>query len=95
MKKEYFLPLTLIVVLAMTGCGNNQIQGFNEEHMEVISMEVMCKTTPDFENYVELQSGDRIVQDTEQSSVRLYHNENNHKVVCLEQGQVHIERPLS
>lgn len=103
MKKTYLLITLLSVLIAMSGCGNN-INGFKEsnsttaptdESTEKIQIEAKCTTLPLLIEYVELQSGDTIIRDEDPSSITLYHDENNKKLVCLNSGKAHIERAIT
>jgi cytoskeletal protein RodZ len=57
-----------------------------------VTIEVQCTTPPSISDYLELQSGDKIIKESEDSVVKIYHDENNLKYVCLESGQVYVER---
>ena len=102
MKTTYLLITLLGILIAMSGCGNT-VNGFNEsnttvpteENSEKIQIEVKCTTPPVLSEYMELQSGDTIIKDEEPSSITLYHDENNEKLVCLNSGKAHIQRAIT
>lgn len=83
-----------VVAILFSACGNNNVEGFNPETEEMIAITTRCSIPSDITNYTELQSGDRVVKESEDTIVRLYHSENNLKSVCVESGQAHIERAL-
>jgi len=96
MKKSYLLVLLLGIGFGITGCGNSNIDGFEESNssieVEKIELGIACTTPATFNDYIKLQSADKIVKDEENSIIRLYHDQNNLKRVCLQSGKAHIER---
>jgi hypothetical protein len=98
MKRNYLLIVLLGMGLGLSGCGNNTIDGFKETNnsvaIEKIEIGIACTTPATLSNYIELKSADKIVKDEENSSVKLFHDENNLKSVCVVQGKAHIERPI-
>ncbi len=102
MKTTYLLITLLGILIAMSGCGNT-VNGFNksnttvptEENSEKIQIETKCTTPLVLSTYVELQSGDTLINDEENTSVTLYHDENNEKLVCLNSGKAHIKRAIT
>ena len=83
--------------LGLSGCGNN-VDGFKESNtstpIEKIGIEIDCTAPATLSDYIELKSGDKIVKDEEGSIIKLYHDENNLKRVCVQSGTAHIERPI-
>jgi hypothetical protein len=57
-----------------------------------INIEVQCTIPPNISEYLELQSGDKIVKEGQESRVKVYHDENNLKYICLESGQAFVQR---
>ncbi|CAA6807473.1 MAG: Unknown protein [uncultured Sulfurovum sp.] len=81
--------------MLLNACGNGEVQVKNtSEAIEKISIEIPCTTPTTLSNYVELKSGDTIVKDEVSSSIKLYHDENNLKRVCLQSGKAHVERAI-
>ena len=62
--------------------------------VEKIDIGIACTTPATLSSYIELTSADKVVKDEESSSIKLYHDENNLKSVCVVQGKAHIERSL-
>ena len=60
----------------------------------VFSIDVNYVVLETIDNYIELQKGDKIVKDEDNSSIIIYHDENGNKSACLESGVVRIERNL-
>ena len=98
MKKSYLLTILLGMGLGLSGCGSSSVKGFQESDdsvtVEKITISIEC-TTPVMSDYIELKSGDKIVKDEEDSTIKLYHDENNLKRVCIETGKAHIERAIT
>lgn len=57
-----------------------------------ITLEVKCTTPASISEYFELQSQDKIVKETQESMVKIYHDEEGLKHVCLERGEVFVQR---
>lgn len=96
MKRSYLAIILVVLGVGLGGCGNSSIDGFQElnttEAVEKIGISITCTTPATLDDYIELKSGDKIVKDKEESSIKLYHDENNLKRVCLQSGEAHIER---
>ena len=99
MKKSYLLTILLGIGLGLSGCGSSSVDGFQESDdaatVEKIVISIGCTTPITLSEYIELKSGDKIVKDEEDSTVKLYHDENNLKRVCIETGEAHIERAIT
>lgn len=97
MKKNYLLIILLGIGLGLSGCGNG-VDGFQESNetvaVEKIGITITCTTPATLSDYIELKSGDTIVKDEESSIIKLYHDENNLKRVCLQSGKAHVERAI-
>lgn len=99
MKKSYLLTILLGMGLGLSGCGNNSVDGFQESNdstaIEKIAIGIECTSPATLSEYIALKSGDKIVKDEEDSTIKLYHDENNLKRVCIETGEAHIERAIT
>ena len=85
--------------LGLSGCGSSSVDGFQESNdstvIEKIAIGIGCTSPATLSDYLALKSGDKIVKDEEDSTIKLYHDENNLKRVCIETGKAHIERAIS
>jgi len=87
-----------VLGVSLSGCGNSSIDGFQaldnrEESVEKIGINITCTSPATLSDYIELKSADKLVKDeSDRTIIRLYHDENNVKRVCLQSGKAHIER---
>lgn len=92
MKKISSIILLSTIILAFTSCGGSGSASFKSA---VEDISIPCVANPssnDFDRYITLNSGDKIVNDTPDAKVTTYHNANGEKKVCLNSGKAHIVR---
>jgi len=63
--------------------------------VDKITIEARCTNPATISEYFELQSADKISKESQESVVKLYHDENNLKYICVESGQAFVERRVN
>ncbi|MFK2823125.1 hypothetical protein ACOJTA_09455 [Malaciobacter sp. WC5094] len=96
MKKIYSIVLLIAVALGFTACGGGGGSSSSFKNA-IVDINVTCVASPssnDFDTYITLYSGDKIVNDEPGTQVTTYHNINGEKKVCLvaNSGKAHIVR---
>lgn len=102
--KNTLLMLSLVAITtSFNACGGSSSSNSQEEsttnletevQFEKIYVEVNCTTPPNITEYIKVIKKDKIKEVTSDSSIKLYHDENNLKKVCLVSGEVFILRAL-
>lgn len=95
MKKIYSIILLIVVALNFTACGGGG--GSSSFKQEIVDISINCVANPtsnDFDTYITLNSGDKIVNDDVGAQVTIYHDIDGVKKVCLVEntGKAHIVR---
>lgn len=89
--KTLFLPLSLILFISACGSSdsgsdnNTPVQGAIEVPIETCSEVVTNALT-------QIESGDTLVAEDANTSVKLTHNEDDSKYVCIVAGKAHLLR---
>ena len=104
MKNIYLTLAFIAMATSFNACGGsssktatveeNTTNTEAEEVFEKISVDVKCTTPPMIAEYLEVLKGDKIEEVTSNSSIKLYHDENNVKKVCLLSGEVFVVREI-
>jgi len=101
--KSIFLILGLITIsTSFNACGGSSSSTATIEEnttnteavFEKIPVDVNCSIPPTIAEYLEVLKGDKIEEVTSNSSIKLYHDENNVKKVCLLSGEVLVVRAI-
>jgi ABC-type Fe3+-hydroxamate transport system substrate-binding protein len=84
MMKKIFLIVSIVLVGVFTGCGGG---GGGSSFSSGSTAVVLCSTG----NYSTLKSGDTVVNDSAGTTVKILHNSNGTKSICVQTGSAHIE----
>ena len=94
-KKILSLATFTAIIIGLTACGGGGGSGGSFTNSEtLIPIDVNCTanaTTTDIDTYIELKSGDVIVED-ENATIKTYHDTSGTKRVCIDSGSAHIIR---
>jgi hypothetical protein len=60
--------------------------------LEKIAIDIECETSTSISEYIALVKGDTIIKGEENTTISIFHDENNQKRVCLNAGEAYIER---
>lgn len=101
---KYLWKTTLLTIMAMvlSACGGGGSGGdmgsnpnstpphgnSNRSNIAIVS----CNTSTNTEAYTATQSGDLIQKDQENTTIKIYHSQDNEKYVCVKAGKAHIAR---
>ena len=91
-KKILSLATFTAIIIGFSACGGGGGSFTNSETL--IPIDVNCTanaTTTDIDTYIELKSGDVIVED-ENATIKTYHDTSGTKRVCIDSGSAHIIR---
>ncbi len=88
------LAITVVSLLFLVGCSGGGGDSSFKDGATIIPISIICKgaTVVDIATYIPLQSGDTLVKDDNNTSVKIYHDVSGIKKVCLESGKAHILR---
>ena len=88
MKKYLTYMITLAVILGFTACGGG------DAAFEGTSVEVSIVTCDSgtIDTYTQLQSGDVIIKDEDNTTINTYHDIDGNKKICVDTGSAHIVR---
>jgi len=92
MKIKYIITTGLIAIVLLSGCSD---QAEFENAQTLVPISINCVTAPtanDISTYIDMQSGDILVQDGDNTSVKTYHDQNGTKKICLVSGSAHLIR---
>ena len=98
MKLKHYMILTLAstVVILLSACGGGGGDSATFENSEIIiDINTSCVAdadATDIAGYISLQSGDVIIQDSNNANISIYHDANGTKKVCLNVPSAHIVR---
>lgn len=92
MKTTTHLLIATLTAISFTACGNDPVEGFEENSYEKIAIDVNCTTLNKIDEYITLKSGDQVIKDEEDSNITIFHDENGVKKICLQSGKAHINR---
>lgn len=85
MKNIQKLITIFIITIMLNSCGDDT------SFKDTISI-VDCSSSNIISDYTIMRSGDILVSDKTGSIIKTYHDENENKRVCVEQGASHISR---
>ncbi len=87
------LTVSVILALLLSACGGGGDASFSNGET-IVQVDVNCTgaTTAAIATYIELNSGDALVKNDNNTSVKIYHDVNGTKKVCLVSGSAHIVR---
>jgi len=96
MKKVYLMAYIMIAI-SFTACGGGSDDTEEKDPVPTvekrqIDIDVLCSNPPTINEYIKLQTDDKLIEDENNTVINIFHSENNTKVVCLEEGKAHIER---
>ncbi len=78
--------LALTAVLGLNNCGSGGGGSTS------IAIDTYCTDKSDIASYTHLHSGDIITKGSEDTVVKIYHNQNKEKFVCIESGSATISQ---
>ena len=84
MKHIKLLINITLIALFLSACGDDGKGSFDTGSQQI--------TVTSCETYITLQSNDLLVKDTANTSVKIVHDGNNNKKVCVVSGSAHIIR---
>ena len=91
MNVKQSMAITAVTASIFLGCSGGGDASFSTGQT-IDPIDVNCSTTAAVATYKTLQSGDAIVKDENATVVKIYHDANGTKKVCLESGKAHILR---
>lgn len=74
-------------MVGLIGCGGGSCPS-----TEVLAINAVCNVDNDVSSYAPLQSGDIITKDEDNTTVNIFHDQDNQKVICIESGKASIIR---
>ena len=108
--KNIFLILGVVIMsTSFNACGGNSspsedslessLEETNssisrEEQFQKIGIETNCTVPVSISDYMEIVKGDQIEESIQNSVIKIYHDENNLKKVCLVLGKAFVLRVL-
>ena len=95
LKKIISTTILTILPLSFIACGGGGGDASFKNSETLVSIDVNCTAVPtpvDIATYIDLNSGDVIVQDDANTTIKTYHDINGTKKVCLVSGTAHIIR---
>jgi len=94
MKLKIVTLTTVVSFLFFIGCGGGGGDASFSNGQTMIDINVTCidANVTALGTYIPLQSGDAIVKDDGNTTVKIYHDVNGTKLVCLVSGKAHILR---
>lgn len=84
MKNIYKLILVPLITLLFSACGDEGEGKFDTGTTQI--------NITNCETYITLQEGDLLVKDNDNTSIKIIHNINNTKQVCVRTGSAHLIR---
>jgi hypothetical protein len=87
---KIFIKGTLLIagIVGLSSCGG----GGSCPTTEVLAIEATCSANHDLSSYISLQSGDIITKEELNTTINIFHDQDNQKVVCIESGKASIIR---
>ena len=92
--KLILLVTLTTIIIGFSACGGGDSDASFKNSETLIPIDINCTVTPtvlDISTYIELKSGDVIVED-ENATIETYHDTNGTKKVCIDSGIAHIIR---
>lgn len=89
-KRTYVIITFVAASIGFIACGEGDSHFKNDT--QTIPITIACTTPAVIDTYITLQSNDVIVKDSSDTSIIIYHDQDNIKKVCLESGSAHIVR---
>ena len=84
MRNIYLLISSITLALFLSACGDDGDGKFDTGEEKI--------TVTTCENYITLQTNDTLVKDDNNTTVKIIHDSNNTKQVCIVTGSAHIIR---
>jgi len=75
--------------MAFNSCGGGSTCASS---VAVLAIDAQCNVANDLGSYTALQSGDVVSKEEENTTINIFHNQENQKVVCIESGKASIIR---
>jgi len=85
MKKIILILSSLLIALLFSACGG----GDGEGHFDTGEQKI---TITNCETYVTIQTNDLLVKDDSNTTVKIVHDSNGTKTICVEIGSAHLIR---
>lgn len=96
MKKIVFTALSAsLLALAFSACSDNNDSETDLVKETKVVVDVNCSesaTEGIIESYITMLSGDVLVEDMNNTIVKIYHDNNGTKKICLVEGSAHLIR---
>ena len=89
MKNIIKTTLIIINAIALSSCGSGDI---NCNSNEVNSFVLNIRCNDDISSYIPLLSNDIILKNEDNTTIRIFHDESNQKVICIKSGSATITR---
>ena len=83
-----------IVSLSFIACGDggSDASFTNTDSTQNTPIDIVCEKDAEIKDYIKLASGDVIVEDDNNATIKIYHDINGTKRVCLISGKAYIIR---
>jgi len=89
MKTIIKLSLISLTLIALSSCGGG---GSCPDSTHVLALDVQCNANNDLSTYIALQSGDIVSKEETNTTINIFHDQNNAKVACIQSGRAVIIR---
>ena len=90
-KKILSTMILTLLPLSFIACGGSGDDASFKNSETIIPIDVDCNGTVAISSYIELESGDVIVEDNN-ATIKTYHDTNGTKKICKVSGSAHIIR---
>jgi len=92
MNLKQSMTIAAVTAAIFLGCSGGGGDASFSTGQTIVPVDVNCTTPATLATYITLQSGDAIVKDENATVVKIYHDTNGTKKVCLDSGAAHIVR---
>jgi hypothetical protein len=90
--QQMIVTVTTVVLFTACGGGSNTLEGFDGNSFEKIAISQTCTPSDAVDEYFTLNSGDRVMKESEGTEVSIFHDENSLKKICLNSGSAYVIR---